>query len=293
MFLSPFSALTDAKCTIDLEGDVPAELLSKIEDDCNRLIVEALPVTIAYDSTQIIEGDVARSICIERLPPNLCCGTHVSNIAQLRCIKIIDRERVRGRNTRVHFVAGDRALAYFATLDARSKQLASVLKCGPGQHVDIVTKQLDAARAAQKANLSLSRTIGRLVWRSVESALSATPAASAAVFVRCDDADKTFGMSIISLVKTNVAQLKAAPSALLVVVVVEDAFQMCEISGDASAALLQCVVAAKEAILGAEAKGTAKGNTFQGRCLGAASFNVAALQSALPSNCLFLDAIPQ
>lgn len=56
-----------------------------------------------------------RVIRIAGIDNNMCCGTHVSNLADLQLVKLLRSEKVK-KTTRVHFVAGLRALEYFGEL---------------------------------------------------------------------------------------------------------------------------------------------------------------------------------
>lgn len=72
------------------------------------------------------EGPV-RLICIEGQRQNMCCGTHVSNLFQLQCIKLLYAEKNKN-SVIVHFVVGQRVLKRLGESFEREQQLNLVLK---------------------------------------------------------------------------------------------------------------------------------------------------------------------
>ncbi len=55
-----------------------------------------------------------RLVRLGHLDANLCCGTHVSDLAQLQMVKVVgaaERSKRPGRS-RINFVVGGRAVAY-------------------------------------------------------------------------------------------------------------------------------------------------------------------------------------
>lgn len=128
----------DAKCPItDTE-------IRQIEDRCNSLIRQALPVTVAvFESLAAItaedvkratrglpadhEGQI-RVINIEGVDSNMCCGTHVSNLAQLQAVKVLNLERPSKNKLILHFLVGDRILNRVQAMFERELKLNLVLK---------------------------------------------------------------------------------------------------------------------------------------------------------------------
>lgn len=56
-----------------------------------------------------VEGPV-RVVTIEEVDSNMCCGTHVNNLADLQAIKLLYTEKGKANKTLLYFVAGKRVL---------------------------------------------------------------------------------------------------------------------------------------------------------------------------------------
>ncbi len=58
---------------------------------------------------------------------NMCCGTHVSNLSDIQCIKLLHTENKRG-STILYFVAGNRVLRYLSKCTKIEKELTKLLR---------------------------------------------------------------------------------------------------------------------------------------------------------------------
>ena len=82
-------------CTVDLEGkNIPTTELQKIEDQVNKAIRDRTQVIVHFydDPGEMktrnglpdnIKGPI-RMIEMKNIDENLCCGTHVSNLADIQ-----------------------------------------------------------------------------------------------------------------------------------------------------------------------------------------------------------------
>lgn len=108
-----------------------------------------------------------------------CCGTHVSSCAELRTLKLLSAERYKG-NTRLSFVAGDRAVSLLRSRTEALKRAAGLLGCSP-EDVPEKIRALDAGASATKAELgSLLRSRAALELRLALDARRGTSPVSAA-----------------------------------------------------------------------------------------------------------------
>lgn len=57
----------------------------------------------------------------------MCCGTHVSNLAQLQCVKLLNIEKTKNRQF-LHFLVGNRVLKKLQGSFEREIQLNNLLK---------------------------------------------------------------------------------------------------------------------------------------------------------------------
>ncbi|MFM8321781.1 MAG: DHHA1 domain-containing protein, partial [Chloroflexota bacterium] len=78
-----------------------------------------------------------------------CGGTHVAATGQIGLIKIVRTEKVKDK-TRIHFVAGERALALLEQYFNQAGRLAALMTIHPLELESAVTRTLDSLHAAQK-----------------------------------------------------------------------------------------------------------------------------------------------
>ncbi|XP_043207411.1 alanyl-tRNA editing protein Aarsd1-A-like isoform X2 [Amphibalanus amphitrite] len=184
-------ALREASfCTIELDSaQLTAEQLVKAEERANQLIREARPVTVSVHQA----GDAAlngvrarglpddhvgavRIVSIAGVDDNMCCGTHVSNLAHLQAVKLLSAERGKKGRTNVSFLAGQRLLDYVAESARRETQLNLTLKCGPGDYATVLDKWQRTMKAGQRAARDVLRQLAdaeaERFWRPGERFLS-------------------------------------------------------------------------------------------------------------------------
>lgn len=104
----------------------------------------------------------------------MCCGTHVQNLAQLQCVKLLNIEKLKNRQF-LNFLIGNRVMKRLQTCFERECELTTILKCvllsnilknkysndfylfnrgGPPSHIELVRK----IQASQKSNQRLVST---------------------------------------------------------------------------------------------------------------------------------------
>ncbi|KAG0056166.1 hypothetical protein BGZ83_006075 [Gryganskiella cystojenkinii] len=98
---------------------------------------------------------------------NPCCGTHVTSLKDLQCIKILHQEKIRGDNCRLFFVCGQRALNLLQETYQVTKDLATVLSApgGPETFVDTVVKNQKQSREVFKQVKNLYKDLATFVVR--------------------------------------------------------------------------------------------------------------------------------
>lgn len=150
----------DSPSTIDLATrSVPDEALYASENLANTIIYEDRAIKsylVAEDKVNTVplrrppkvEGSV-RVVEIDSFDYSACGGTHCPRTGMIGVLKILRTEN-RGDEVRIHFVAGERALRQFQEDHATVMRLAQEFDARPGQLIDLVQKQRDALRAAQK-----------------------------------------------------------------------------------------------------------------------------------------------
>lgn len=129
---------------LDSKITITQEEIQAIEDKCNGFIAQAVPVSVnVFESLSAITSeDVQRAtrglpadhvgqirvINIEGVDSNLCCGTHVTNLAQLHAIKLLNIERPNKNKLILHFLVGSRILNRLQTMFDREQKLNGLLK---------------------------------------------------------------------------------------------------------------------------------------------------------------------
>ena len=179
--------LGERLCTIDVTlPSLNLERAALAEQFCAERIGAALPVTAEY-----VEPDEFRAMELRKkaLPEELagpvrlvrigdldvahCGGTHLRSTAELQTLKILGSEKVRDA-TRVHFLAGSRALDDYAGKHSMLAGLASALTCGvddlPGKIAKLVEENRSLFRRLKKARKELVETRARSELADAEEA---------------------------------------------------------------------------------------------------------------------------
>lgn len=161
-----------------IEMDTPqikSEEMKIIEDEVNEKIRNCTPVTITeYDSqdpklrevrTRGLPDDVVgpvRVVTIEGVESNMCCGTHVRNLADLQAIKLTHTEKGKANKTLLYFLAGSRITHYLTSCLSRERQLTTILHTNPSDHIRIVEKNQKDLKACQRSLRDAMKDIARL-----------------------------------------------------------------------------------------------------------------------------------
>jgi alanyl-tRNA synthetase len=131
--------LGSSASTIDVNRNVSADEVTRVEDEANRIVWEDRPVGIRFaDASEVAnmplrketsrEGTV-RLIEVPDFDISACGGTHVARTGAIGAIVVQSTERFRG-GTRIEFLCGTRAVRGFRALRdsvAASVRLVSVL----------------------------------------------------------------------------------------------------------------------------------------------------------------------
>ncbi|KAI1230271.1 hypothetical protein IHE44_0010236, partial [Lamprotornis superbus] len=168
-----------------IELDTPlvaAEQVEALEKSVNEKIRDRVPVTVrelAADDPEIetvksrgLPDDhvgPVRVVDIKGIDSNMCCGTHVSNLSDLQVIKLLGVEKGKKNKTNLIFLAGNRVLKSIEQSHNTEKALTSLLKNGPGEHVEAVKRLQSSVKLLQKNNLNLLRDIAVLIARDFKS----------------------------------------------------------------------------------------------------------------------------
>lgn len=158
----------DSAVTIDFNGLVDGETLSRAEKLANRKIWEDVPVevlypsddelkAIAYRSKKEIQGQV-RLVRIPGADTCACCGTHVSRTGEVGLVKIVSVMNYKS-GVRITLHAGERALGDYDLVNRSIREAGALLKVKPDEVPGAIEKLLEKLDGVHR---ELSALRGRL-----------------------------------------------------------------------------------------------------------------------------------
>jgi misacylated tRNA(Ala) deacylase len=203
-------------CDIEFDASrVGRDVLDRLEARVNERIAEARAVRItsadrdALDRgevrSRLLPDDLAgplRIVEIDGLDRNTCGGTHVSNLAELRAVKLLHTEKL-SRGTRAYYVAGGRVLRQLSTLLERQEELTAALQCGPEQHLGVVGNLLVKVKESDRRARQLLFELGQAVAQGL------VREAGPVVFLHSPDGDAEFVRAVASVISERRPDLTA------------------------------------------------------------------------------------
>ncbi|KAL0088778.1 Threonyl/alanyl tRNA synthetase [Phycomyces blakesleeanus] len=204
--------LGPAKCYVELSTKntktLGAEQLATLESRVNDLILEELPMECHVEANtgdgrpdslpaDYVGGGSIRTITIEGLDTNPCCGTHVRHLGHLQVLKLLHVESARGGNIKLFFLFGQRVLDTLDVAYKTSRQVTSILSVPQEQFVENITKLQQQTRASQKQIKRLMTELAGHTATEVKLQLKSQPYG----FVYRPDGDMDFLVDIASALK--------------------------------------------------------------------------------------------
>lgn len=185
-------------CTIDLgTPSLGRRQLEEAEELANQVVFENHPVRIQF--TVAADDEVRRKverqrelrlIEIEDFDRCPCGGTHVARTGQIGLILVSGMGKVKGQ-MRIEFVCGGRALATARRDHQHLAEAARLLTTGPEELPNILRKQFEERRAAQREQKKLLERLAEHEARALFA--GAEVAGSRRVIVKLfDDADLNY-----------------------------------------------------------------------------------------------------
>lgn len=123
--------LGNDEVTLDFSGELTREELESVEDEANRIIYRALPVSCEYPAPEILatldyraKKEIAGRVRIVRIAEVdvcACCAPHVRHTGEIGMIKLLEMIRYKG-GVRIHMKCGTDALRDYR---AKHKEIAS------------------------------------------------------------------------------------------------------------------------------------------------------------------------
>lgn len=159
--------------TIEIEtSTIPEEDLDRVERLTNEAIEADLPIVAHWATEETIDGfplrrppKVSGSIRVVQIGGFdcvACGGVHLSRTAEVRMVRLLDVESIRG-NTRTIWKIGDRAFAHYRETSTVVRQLAGALSAQAHELADRVGMQEERVRTAELEIRRLNARLHELV----------------------------------------------------------------------------------------------------------------------------------
>ena len=122
--------------TLDVDGEVPEEVLKEIEAKANQYVWENHPIeithpseeelkTLPYRSKKELTGDV-RIVTWPGMDICACCGVHVDFSGEIGQIVLVSSQRAKG-GVRIEMMCGGRTLTYTNQLKEQNRRISNLL----------------------------------------------------------------------------------------------------------------------------------------------------------------------
>lgn len=154
------------------------EELTETERICNDLIVEGRRVRVEMELSQDDNrpdtlpadyvGGVVRTVVIDDLDRNPCCGTHYPTLAPIQALHVsLFTTPVRGTNTRVYFLAGPRVTQQLSTSLASMRAAGQELSCTAEDVAPRTKALLESSKEGARMSKRLKEELAEFVAGSI------------------------------------------------------------------------------------------------------------------------------
>ncbi|EGU76985.1 hypothetical protein FOXB_12517 [Fusarium oxysporum f. sp. conglutinans Fo5176] len=151
---------------VDLQRKPTEEEMQAIQNECAELIRENLPIQVETPDDakhDKLPGDydksdgVVRVIHIGDLDTNTCCGTHLSQTSHISLIILGSTQSVHGKNCRLSFITGDRAIKLATSSASAISSIAKLLSSSnvPSEVVSRTTALSDTVTDLKRSERKL------------------------------------------------------------------------------------------------------------------------------------------
>ncbi|KAK9360995.1 Threonyl/alanyl tRNA synthetase [Lipomyces starkeyi] len=125
---------------VELPRKLTDEEVLEVEDRCNDVIRQGVDIWVEVPDKDLVnknklpddydaERGILRVVHIGNLDANPCCGTHLKNTREMGSITLLHQQPIRGLNSRLHFLIGDRVREYARESNNLTRALNSRLSC--------------------------------------------------------------------------------------------------------------------------------------------------------------------
>ncbi|KAI0650248.1 hypothetical protein C8Q79DRAFT_901052 [Trametes meyenii] len=157
-----------APCYVELARGLSAEEIGYIQEEANRLVFEGRSVHVEVEeldpATKVMSGPsvgipsdytggVKRTVVIDGVDRNPCCGTHLPSIHNLQLFLLPQTETLARASTssaRLYFLSGPRLIDHLTSSHALLTGTAGIMSCGAPQVPERVQQVVDERKKATK-----------------------------------------------------------------------------------------------------------------------------------------------
>lgn len=155
--------------TVDIVGIVDEDAIRKAERYANEIIGENIKVDFLFPDKKELKklglrralpntNEAIRVVKIGDLDINACCGIHPGSTMELRMIKIRKWEKHKG-NTRIEYLAGDRAVEEFYKKDKFASEICRFLNGSEEEAVNGIKNLNEKVKELADKNRKLSEEV--------------------------------------------------------------------------------------------------------------------------------------
>ncbi|GAA5848505.1 hypothetical protein JCM5353_007455 [Sporobolomyces roseus] len=181
-------------CYIELPRVPTPEEIEKVQARCNEVIQEKRRLRVRMELVSEETGvtlnekapedyrdgeraPVQRTVIIDGIDENPCCGTHYPDLSWLRSLYISPyTTSVRGQNCRLHFVAGPRVLEFLSSSHQVARTSALEAGCNPADLADringMVSSLGDLKRKEKRMKEEIAGYVAKDLWATPTTAAS-------------------------------------------------------------------------------------------------------------------------
>lgn len=191
-----------APCYVELARSMTTDEISAIQSVANRFVFEGRKVHVEVQemddkpqpAVPVLEsgravgkgvptdytGGIMRTVIIDGVDRNPCCGTHLPTLHNLQLFIIPQTEalaRSATTSARLYFLAGPRLITYLTSTHSQLAAAAATLSCGAPQVPDRIGLVVDERKRAEKRvddlEFELAKHLAGDVWQEMKSSEAA------------------------------------------------------------------------------------------------------------------------
>jgi len=221
---------------VEIPRGMTAEEIAHIQAECNRLVFEGRQIHVEvqdFDREQLPDverldngrtvgagvpedytGGALRTIVIEGVDRNPCCGTHLPSLHNLQLFLLPHTEglsRASTTSARLYFLAGPRLITYLTSTHIQLSAAAASMSCGAPQVSERVEQVIEERKRAVKRVDDLETELAVAVAKQMLGALYANSGVKFKIHNhRMDDTNNALGL-LSSISTAFGGEIAAAP----------------------------------------------------------------------------------